>query len=272
MKALIIAAGRGERLRPFTDKEPKSLIPLLGLRLIERVILSAKEAMISEFVVVIGYLGKKLKKFLGDGTRYGVQISYVENSRWEYGNGVSVYEARELLKDRFILLMSDHIFNPRILSSLKGCKIGADECMLCVDVRMKYILDINDATKVRVADGWIVEIGKSLEEYNGIDMGIFLCSPIIFTILERNITKGRYSLTESIRELALKGKMRAYCIDDDENYWIDIDTPKNMRFTEKFLSMHNREMNCLNPEKTKLSYGFPDLSKWRKVHPLCRWR
>ena len=66
MKALIIAAGRGERLRPITDRNPKPLIPILDLRLIERVILSAKKAGIKEFVIVTGYLGGKLRMFLRD--------------------------------------------------------------------------------------------------------------------------------------------------------------------------------------------------------------
>jgi len=69
MKALIIAAGRGERLRPYTDVQPKPLIPLLGVPLIEWVILSAKEAGIREIVVVTGYMDGKMRKFLDDGGR-----------------------------------------------------------------------------------------------------------------------------------------------------------------------------------------------------------
>ena len=239
MKALIIAAGRGERLRPFTDKDPKPLISLLGLRLIERVILSAREAGTKDFVIVTGYLGQKLKNFLGDGSEYGVEIEYVENSRWKKGNGVSVYEARNRLQERFILLMSDHIFNPEILSALKRCGIREDECILCVDKGMRYVFDIDDATKVKVVDGEILEIGKKIDEYDGADMGIFLCSPHIFDVLEENIGKERYSLTEAVGELAEEGKMKAYCIEDDEDYWIDIDTFQSLEIAAKMISAHD---------------------------------
>ena len=238
MKGLIIAAGRGERLRPFTDEKPKPLVPLLGLRLIERVILSAKEAGIKEFVIVTGYLGRDLMSFLGDGSRYGVKIEYAENRMWEKGNGVSVYEARKLLKERFILLMSDHIFNPEILSTIREFDIDEEECVLCVDVRMRYVFDMEDATKAKVVDGKIVDIGKNIEEYDGVDMGIFLCSPYIFKVLKKNIEKRRYSLTESIKEMARQGKMKAYCIDDETLYWIDIDTFESLRFAEKILLLH----------------------------------
>ncbi len=235
MKALIIAAGRGERLRPFTDEKPKPLTPLLGLRLIERVILSAREAGIREFVIVTGYMGEDIIDFLGDGSRYNVRIEYVRNGFWDMGNGVSVYEARELLKERFILLMSDHIFHPKILKELKEIDLEREECILCVDTGMRYVIDIEDATKVKVIDGKIIDIGKNLKDYNGVDMGIFLCSPSIFKVLEENIREGRYSLTEGIKKLAEQGKMRAHLIDDDESYWIDIDTFQSLKFAERIL-------------------------------------
>ena len=242
IRALIIAAGRGERLRPFTDERPKPLVPLLGLRLIERVIFSAKEAGIKEFAIVTGYLGRKVMKFLGDGSRYHVKIEYVENGRWRKGNGVSVYEARKLLDESFVLLMSDHVFDPGILSELKRCELGEEECILCVDKGMRCVFDVHDATKVNVVDGKIEKIGKGLSEYNGVDMGIFLCSPHIFEVLRRNIANGRYSLTETIRELARERKMKAYCIDDGESYWIDIDTSQSLKIAQKMLLVHGADL------------------------------
>ena len=235
MKALIIAAGRGERFRPFTDENPKPLIPLLGRPLIERVILAVKEAGIEDIIIVTGYLGEKLMVFLGDGSKYDVRIRYVENKNWQLGNGVSVYEARDLIEEPFVLLMSDHVFNPEILCELRKRKISKDECILCVDTQMRYVFDIDDATKVLVDGDRILQIGKELKDYNGIDMGIFLCSRSIFEALDRSIRRGQYSLTEAIRELADKGKMKACCFDDEEHYWIDIDTPRMEKIAEKIL-------------------------------------
>jgi len=241
MRALIIAAGRGERFRPFTDENPKPLIPLLGRPLIERVILAVREVGIRDLIIVTGYLGEKLRAFLGDGSKYGVRIKYVENERWHLGNGVSVYEARRLIDGNFILLMSDHIFNPEILCELQRCKVSEDECILCVDRGMRYVFDIEDATKVLVDGDRILQIGKEIKEYNGVDMGIFLCSPSIFEVLERNIQKGRYSLTEAIGELAKKGKMKACCFDDEEDYWMDIDTPRMEKIAEKILPIFEEQ-------------------------------
>src|SRR3990170_7498712 len=106
MKALIIAAGNGTRMQPVTRGRHKSLMPLLGLKIIERVILGAKEAGILEFVIVTGYKGKELREFLGNGKKYGISISFVQNDNWERANGLSVLAAQKHFRENFVLLMS----------------------------------------------------------------------------------------------------------------------------------------------------------------------
>ena len=236
MKAVILAAGDGSRLRPLTDEIPKPLVPLEGVPLIERIVLSAKEAGINEFLVVLGYLGDRLKEELGNGKRYGVRIEYVENEEWEKANGVSVYKAGQVLKENFILLMGDHIFDPRTLSIFKDFKISAEECALCVDYNIDDIFDIDDATKVEVEDGKIRRIGKDLRRYNAMDTGMFLCSPYLFDVLEENIKKGRYSLSESIQTLADQDLMKAY--DKKGSFWFDLDTTEDMERAESLLQAH----------------------------------
>lgn len=157
MKALIIAAGKGSRLNRLTDDNPKPLIQLLGLSLIERVLLTAKQAGISEFVIVVGHLGDRIISKLGDGSRYGVEIKYIENKEWQKGNGVSVLKAREFMDENFILMMSDHIFDVRILSELIDYDYdGRSAVVLAVDRREPLTGD----TKVLEKNRKIVDIGK----------------------------------------------------------------------------------------------------------------
>jgi len=80
MQALIIAAGNGTRMQSVIRGRHKSLMSLLGLKIIERVIFGAKEAGIFEFVIVTGYKGKELEETIGDGSRFGVSIAYVQNN------------------------------------------------------------------------------------------------------------------------------------------------------------------------------------------------
>lgn len=236
MKAVILAAGNGTRLRPFTYETPKPLVPLDGIPVIERIVISAREAGIKEFLVVLGYLGDRLKEGLGDGERYGVRIEYVENLEWEKANGVSVFKAGQVLKENFILLMGDHIFDPRTLSVFKDFEIGAKECALCVDFNIARIFDIDDATKVKVEDGRIRRIGKDLKSYNAIDTGMFLCSPYLFEVLEENIERSRYSLSESIQTLADQNLMRVH--DMNGSFWFDLDTGEDFERTGPLLQAH----------------------------------
>jgi len=160
MKAVILAAGNGSRLRPLTSEIPKPLVPLGGVPLIERIVLLAREAGIKEFLVVLGYLGDRLKEELGDGKKQGVKIEYVENKEWEKANGISVHKAGQVLKETFILLMGDHVFDPRTLSVFKDYKINARECVLCVDYNIDDVFDIDDATKVLEGDGKIRRLAR----------------------------------------------------------------------------------------------------------------
>jgi len=253
VKALIIAAGRGERLRPLTDEKPKPLLELLGLRLIERVILSAREAGIRDFVVVVGYRGEMVRGFLGDGSKYGVKVEYVENSLWNRGNGLSVYEARKLLNDdKFILLMSDHIFNPEIITELKRQELKDGECILAVDTEMKYILDIDEATKVKILDGRVIDIGKNLREYDGVDTGIFLCTPHIFDVLGESIHNGHDSLTDGVRILAKEGRMRVHPINGKRDYWFDVDTPESLEAAKRII-LHEASKHAIS---TRILYKY----------------
>ncbi len=228
MKALIIAAGQGTRLRPIGDTKP--LVTLLGLGLIERVILTAKKSGIKEFCIVTGYHGEKIREALSDGKKYGVRIQYVQNDSWIRGNAISVLKARDHFKESFVLLMADHNYDHRILNELLKTKIGKDECILCVDKNPGDHLNIDDATKVQTVDHRIDSIGKDLSDYNCIDTGIFICNPVIFDVLEQSISKGDEGLSGGIKILAQRHKMRYMSL--GENFWIDVDDKTDRKNAE----------------------------------------
>ena len=228
MKALIIAAGQGKRLRPIGDTKP--LVTLLGLGLIERVILTAKKSGIKEFCIVTGYNGEKIREAISDGKKYGVKIQYVQNDSWTRGNAISVLKAKDYFKESFVLLMADHNYDHRILNELLKTKIGKDECILCVDENPGDHLNIDDATKVRTVDHRIDLIGKDLSDYNCIDTGIFICNPVIFDVLEESISKGDEGLSGGIKILAERHKMRYMSLGD--NFWIDVDDKTDRRNAE----------------------------------------
>ena len=232
MKALIIAAGMGSRLRHGSDV-PKPLNTLLGLTFIERVLLSAKEAGIKDFIITVGFQAEKVMDYLKDGKRWGVNIEYIYNSEWYKGNGVSVLKAKKKLKDEnFLLLMTDHIFPPEILVTLKGCKPNKG-CIMVVQKDLKKSASIEDETKIKIENGYITDIGKGLEKFNGIDAGIFLCSPVIFNALEESARYGIEDLTSGISILIKKRRIQA--LELKEGILCNINTPKDLKFAENLL-------------------------------------
>lgn len=233
MKALIIAAGDGTRLQSYAKGKHKSLLPLLGLKIIERIILTAKETGISEFVIVTGFEGKSIRALLGDGEKYGVSISYVENKDWEKANGISVFKAKRFFTEHFVLLMSDHIFASDTLRRIQRLHLKADESVLAVDKNLSSVNDISDTTKVVVRGDRVVSLNKNLSDYNGFDTGMFVCSPSIFKALERSIKQNKNSLSDGMRVLVKERKLRAFNIRG--NFWADCDTYSDLKFAEKKL-------------------------------------
>ena len=231
MKCLIIAAGKGIRLRQQGDSKP--LIPILGLPLIERVIRTAMEAGTDDFFVVTGYQEELIRSFLVSLTdRLGCSITPIFNEDWEKGNGLSVLKAKEYLQKPFLLLMADHLFDPSIARELMALTLSHGEIALGVDGNThSSSVNMEDVTRVKTRDDKILDIGKSLSDFNGFDTGIFLCTTGIFNALERSTKQdGDATLSMAVRILAAEGKAKTFEISG--RFWIDVDDPPALRRAE----------------------------------------
>ncbi|MCG8606068.1 NTP transferase domain-containing protein [bacterium] len=239
-KALIIAAGNGRRLQGYQNARPKPLVKIAGLPLIKRVILSAKKAGVTEFVIVLGYQAARIRKSV-NAAKLGVKVTWVRNSDWRSPNGISVLKAERFLKEPFFLFMSDHIFDSGILQKLQGLVINPDRGLLCVDSRLSKVPNLDDATKVWTENHRLIDIGKSLTDFNAIDAGIFVCTPGLFDALRRSQVEGDYSLSGGVRVLAQEGRMCSFNIGN--SYWLDVDTIPEARQAERMLLRSTRSDN-----------------------------
>lgn len=107
---MILAAGRGERMRPLTDRLPKPLVPVCGKPLIEHHLERLAAAGIERIVINLAWLGSLIRDALGDGSRFGVRISYSEEAPQALETGGGIYRARELLGPGAFLVVNGDVF------------------------------------------------------------------------------------------------------------------------------------------------------------------
>ena len=236
MKCLVLAAGLGSRLRDVSDSKPLTLVQ--SVPLIEHVISGAARGGASEFLVVTGHQGERVERFLGDlASRLGIAIEWVRTEDWTGPNGFSVLAAAGRIDGDYLLLMSDHLFDPDILRRLCAAPRADIGLRLAVDRDISGpLIDLEDATKVEVGDdGGIVRIGKALDSYNAIDTGIFLATPALAEAIRADIAAGGGgSLSEGVQRLADRGL--AQVMEIGSARWIDVDDPRSLELAEELVA------------------------------------
>ena len=164
-KCLILAAGNGRHMQPTSNRGPKPMAPVCGTPLLEHIILSAHEAGLKNFVVVVGYRGELIQKYFVNHHLTGVWLEWVENPDYHKENGISALSARDRFHEPFLLVLGDRIFQPESASSLLQQPLQEGEIILAIDRKIDRALDLDDATKVRLEGEYVVDIGKQLPSY-----------------------------------------------------------------------------------------------------------
>jgi choline kinase len=224
MKTVIIAAGKGSRLWNRSDQCPKTLLPFGEETILSQILRNCSSIGLSEFVLVVGFGSPLIREYLECHDHFELNITLLENPEWERGNGLSVCAARRVMQEdeTFLLSMSDHIVSPAALE--KVLMYNGDKNILLVDPRLDQIFDIEDATKVHFQHSHILSLGKTVEDFNGVDCGVFQLNPHFFQAAEKQIHRGKESLTELLQPLIAEGQLIPLIIPGD-SHWIDIDTP-----------------------------------------------
>lgn len=246
MKCLILAAGYGSRLRGIAESKP--LAPVGGTPLIEHAIVRAASAGATEFVVATGYQAERVEDFLaGLRERAGLKIASVRCEGWDRPNGYTVLAGAAAIEGEYLLMMTDHLFDPAIVRQLLALESRPDVGLtLAVDRALEgEWLDIDDATKVAIdEDQRIVAIGKTIESYNAIDTGLFRATPALADALRADIAAGGGgSLSEGVQRLARERRARAMPIGAAR--WIDVDSPAMLAFAETMLAQERAAAGAL---------------------------
>ncbi len=158
-KAIILAAGVGSRIRPLTDDCPKSLLIVEGIPILERMIRNCQNCGISEFIIVVGYLEERIRRFVKD-TFPELQVTFVVNDRYtETNTGYSLMLAVQAVGNTsFIKFDADLVFDPEILRRL----IASDfQNALCIDRDIQ--LDAEEVKVIVDDQSLVLQASKSID-------------------------------------------------------------------------------------------------------------
>jgi len=236
MKALILAAGVGKRLKPITDRIPKTLIKIEDKPILGHILTNIKNCGIKDVLIVTGYRNDLIKKYVGSGSKWNLNVNYCHNRKYDKTeNIVSVKLAeKNLLDNDFVLINADDLFSPIILQRLIE---ASGDIVLAVDgegtvgsEEMKVSVDGN---------GRILAVSKQLdpEESFGEDIGVMKFSKeggrAFFNAIDE-IIQGRgpnFYFQEALDHLTDQEYPITYVNIEDEP-WIEIDDHFDLKWAK----------------------------------------
>ena len=225
MKAIILSAGEGSRMRPLTLTKPKTMLPVAGKPIIQYNIESLKNNGITDILLIVRYKEEIVKSYFGDGSDFGVNISYKTQKDF-LGTANAISYAKDFIDDSIIVLNGDIILDEEIICEMieKYDGLTPDTLMLLTEVEDPSAFGV-----VEIEDGnikSIVEKPKREEApSNLVNAGIYIFNEDIFDKIEKTeiSQRGEYEITDSVSMQIQDNK--AVVGHKTSKDWIDVGRP-----------------------------------------------
>ncbi len=215
-RAMLLAAGRGERLRPITDTLPKPLVEVAGKPLIVYHLEALARAGIRDVVVNLSWLGARISAALGDGSRYGVRIAYSEEGPEPLETGGGIHRALPLLGSDPFLVVNADVWTDLDFSGVPALEESADA---------RLMLAPNPPHHPRgdfgLEDDFVVEQDTGRFTYTGI--GVY--RPELF----QGCTPGKFPLLPLLRRAIAARRLRGEVYRGE---WLDIGSPDRLAWLD----------------------------------------
>lgn len=224
MQCVILAAGKGTRMRPLTEKTPKPLVHVNGEPLIDH-IAKALPSSVDELIIVTGYLEEQIREHCGKEF-FGRKVTYVHQEE-QRGTADALWLCKDLLSGRFLFMFADDLHGPKDIARATSY------------VRSMLTLTTNSPEKfgivVRHPDGTLAEMIEKPEHApsNLASTGVMVLDENIFKYDPFAVeTKGEYYLTDVIREYAKEYPIAVV----EQNLWIPVGYPEDIVKAETILN------------------------------------
>ncbi|MBI2647008.1 nucleotidyltransferase family protein [Candidatus Woesearchaeota archaeon] len=223
-KAVLLVGGRGTRLRPLTDKIPKALLKVQGKVITAHIFDLLKKYGIRDIVLCVGYLKEKIKDYFGDGSKFGMNITYVEEEE-PLGTAGPLKLARKYLNDSFIVSNGDELKDiniPRMFRLHKRKNALATIALTTVDEPSHYGVARLDGSRI------IEFVEKPTHPpSNLINAGFYIIEPKVIDMIPNG-----FSMLEKdvFPKLAKLGRLRGFPF---AGQWFDIGNVERYKIAEK---------------------------------------
>jgi choline kinase len=239
-KAVILSAGFGSRIRPLTDNNPKTLLSVGGITILERMLTSIQSCGIDEIVVVVGYQHERIETFVCNKFPE-LNVRFVVNNRYgETNTGYSLMLAEEFMAgSSFVKFDGDVVFDEKVLRRLLA---SAEENCLCIDRNIQ--LESEEVKIVLDSDIRIIRVGKDIAPSDAIgeSIGIEKISGYIGTLLFaelRAMMRSEENLQEYYEgayERLIKRGVAFHAVDITGLKWTEIDTRQDFETAERIFA------------------------------------
>jgi N-acetyl-alpha-D-muramate 1-phosphate uridylyltransferase len=224
LRAMILAAGRGERMRPLTDDRPKPLLRVAGRPLIEHAIARLRAAGVTELVVNLGYRGAQIREHLGDGAALGVAIAYSDEGDPPLETGGGVFRALPLLGAAPFLLVNADVYSDYDFTALAARARELPRRDLAHLVLVPNPPHVRDGD-FGLQDGRVTNDGDPRLTFSGLS----ILHPDLFLDCE----DGRFALAPLLRRAAACGELGG---ERHDGRWSDVGTPQRLAELEASLA------------------------------------
>lgn len=231
MRAIIMAGGKGERLRPYTTVIPKPLMPIGDVAILEVVILQLKKAGFDRITITVNYLGKLIEAYVGDGSRFGIPVDFIYEDKPLSTIGPLAFIKD--LKETFLVMNGDILSNIDFKELMDFHKDKNAKATIATYKRdLKVDFGVLKYDKDRKIDKFI----EKPEYHYDVSMGIYIFEP---EILEY-ITKGKPYGVDSLVLDMIEKKDAVYSYNFD-GYWLDIGRPDDYEIAIEKFKMQREE-------------------------------
>jgi len=224
---VIITGGIATRLRPMTVNVPKAMLPIAGKPFIAHQLDLFKKNGLQRVVICSGYLSKQIEDFVGDGSRFGLSVSFSVDGKKLLGTGGAVKKALPLLDDEFFVIYGDSYLNVNF-KNVYDYFISQSGLGLMTVFKN---LDAWDSSNIVFKDGHILDYDKAIKTKNMeyIDYGLGILNKTAFELMNKHEI---FDLSELYKKIINMQKMIGYEV---VNRFYEIGSPEGLAETEKYL-------------------------------------